>query len=172
MLLLVTIGQQHTVNMPQCKAFGCFNRQGEGDAKEKSFFAFPKPDKDRKTCQLWLDKLKNSLLPEKVSDYKWLPSHRVCEDHFKEDCFYGMYSTAVATALNFTGKKLLKPGSVPSRIDTSSVDEHGFAKSKRPSASGTVTDTTLGTSRGRRQRKQLRAEVRFSSEEHIMLCIS
>ena len=28
--------------MPQCKAFGCFNRQGEGDAKGKSFFAFPK----------------------------------------------------------------------------------------------------------------------------------
>ena len=28
--------------MPQCKAFGCFNRQREGDAKGKSFFAFPK----------------------------------------------------------------------------------------------------------------------------------
>ena len=164
------------MNMPQCKAFGCFNRQGEGDAKGKSFFAFPKPDKDRKTCQLWLDKLKNSSLPEKVSDYKWLPSHRVSEDYFKEDCFYGVYSTAVATALNFTGKKLLKPGSVPSRIDTSSVDEHGFAKPKRPSASGTVTDPTPGTARERRhrvrQRKQLCAEVRFSSEEHIMLCIS
>ena len=162
--------------MPQCKAFGCFNRQGEGDAKGKSFFAFPKQDKDRKTCQLWLDKLKNSSLPEKVSDCKWLPSHRVCEDHFKEDCFYGVYSTAVAKALHFTGKKLLKPGSVPSRIDTSSVDEHGFAKSKRPSASGTVTDTAPGTARERRhrvrQRKQLCAEVRFSSEKHIMLCIS
>ena len=32
--------------MPQCKAFGCFNRQGEGDAKGKSFFAFPKQNVD------------------------------------------------------------------------------------------------------------------------------
>ena len=58
-------------NMPQCKAFGCFNRQGTSknvDGSHKGFFRFPNPRKsleNKKLCGKWLQNLKNASLPER-----------------------------------------------------------------------------------------------------------
>ena len=122
--------------MPQCKAFRCVNQQGKGKVK-KSFFRFPNPERsteDRKTCQKWLDNLKNHSLPRKVDDYLWKRAHLVCEDHFAPDSFEhikGAFASELADSLNYLQVKRLRRDAVPTIVnhdadcgnDTSCVDQ-------------------------------------------------
>ena len=71
--------------MPHCLAVGCSHEQGR---VKKRFFKFPNPKKsaeDRKSCQEWLDRLKNGSLPSQVGNYLWKRTDVVCEDHFELD---------------------------------------------------------------------------------------
>ena len=104
------------------RSVGVFNKQGDG----KTCFHFPNPQKSvecRKTCIAWLDNLeKNARLPRKVEDYKWKISGHMCEDHFKSDCFRGVFCGTVASSLSFAGKRFLNRGSNPTIFDASCAD--------------------------------------------------
>ena len=91
---------KHTLeNMPQRKAFGCFNERSK---IKKSFFNCPRPDcsvQARNTCQAWLLNLRNASLPREIDDYVWKRADLVCEDHFAPHSFDRINNDTFASEL-------------------------------------------------------------------------
>ena len=158
--------------MPQCKAFGCFNERSK---IKKSFFNFPRPDcsvQARNTCQAWLLNLKNASLPRKIDDYVWKRADLVCEDHFAPDSFdriNGTFASELAKSLNYRQKKRLKPGAVPTIVNTSCVDRTtGLAvrRRQRPHSEEASVSAATAVSRRTKRKVLIKAKVRKFTFSH------
>lgn len=79
-----------------CCAIKC-NNSSAGD-KSISFHSFPL--KDKKLLSIWLAKIKRE-------DFDPTRHTKICSDHFEPECF---------TIQMFSGRRLLKPGSVPTKF--------------------------------------------------------
>ena len=82
------------------------------------FFQIPDPRKSKfhhKLCKKWLDLLRNDKLC--ISNFVGNKSCVVCQDHFLQDCFEGVFSNIVVASLNFKHKrKQLKLDALPTII--------------------------------------------------------
>ena len=92
--------------MPYCQALNCKNRYENKDGK--SFFRFPRPDKEFERLKMWLDSIGTGLTP---TTFKWNKNKTICSDHFHVDC---IEIDQVARTLGIPEKKAtLKPDAVP-----------------------------------------------------------
>ena len=88
--------------MLQCKAFLCFSFSESAKFCGGSYIS-----------QRMLRELGKCQTVEKAGRSRVDNAHYVCEDRFKSHCFEGAFSGSVVWPLNFSGKKFLKRGSVP-----------------------------------------------------------
>ena len=72
--------------MPECQAYGCLNKAGEGARKVKRFFQIPNATKypaKRDLAIKWLYNIGTGHTVDKLNFHRKV----VCEDHFTEQCF-------------------------------------------------------------------------------------
>ena len=135
--------------MPECQAYGCLNKRGEGNSKGKSFFVIPdgrKYPEKRELSQQWLHNIGTGHTVEKFSFGK----HKlVCEDHFKPDCFK---EDLQARLMGTVPKKILKEYAVPEifvhrrpKDDSGRADRAAKRSAKRVSTACTFFPTRLWT---------------------------
>lgn len=98
--------------MPNCSAFGCFNRPGKCEDKSISFHNFP--HKDKILLDKWIAKVQRVETGNKNRAWKPSKSSVLCSKHFKAEDFeednyvkYGLSSPSKA-------KRKLKKGAIPS----------------------------------------------------------
>lgn len=91
--------------MRTCAAYGCTNNDIKPECAGKSFFKFPMTSEY--ILKAWLLNIRRKdFVPNKTS--------LLCSDHFTEDCF---------RFENFTNRRLLKPGAIPTIFSYKPVPE-------------------------------------------------
>ena len=95
--------------MPYCQAYGCTNKMyKEKDGRKRSYFIFPRVDKEKSRLERWLHNIGTGLT---VKTFEWTKNRAVCSDHFHEECYK---VNNMAKVLDFEpGPRKLKEGAVP-----------------------------------------------------------
>ncbi|KAK2177520.1 hypothetical protein NP493_584g00011 [Ridgeia piscesae] len=98
--------------MPECQAYGCQHRAGEGATKGKRFFQIPNAKKfpaKRELAMKWLHNIGTGHTVEKFNFNRKM----VCEDHFTVDSFKVDLENRL---LRLVERRLLKEDAVPTEF--------------------------------------------------------
>ena len=98
--------------MPECQAYGCQHKAGEGAAKGKRFFQIPNAKKfpaKRELAMKWLHNIGTGHTVEKFNFNRKI----VCEDHFTVDSFKVDLENRL---LGLVERRLLKEDAVPTEF--------------------------------------------------------
>ena len=98
--------------MPECQAYGCLHKAGEGVAKGKRFFQIPNAKKfpaKRELAMKWLHNIGTGHTVDKFNFNR----KQVCEDHFTVDSFKVDLEHRL---LGLVERRLLKEDAVPTEF--------------------------------------------------------